>query len=156
MNGDTSRRDVIVVGGGPAGSALACFLRSRGRDVLLFDGARFPRDKICGEAVSPPSWLLLETLGAADAVRAIGPHPLRGMRLTSPDGTVFHGDYPAESGPGFALRRLDLDAALQQPTELALDLGGGGIRRGDSRDDAGGQHDRTVTRVCAVAASRAW
>lgn len=48
------RRDVIVVGGGPAGSSLAFGLRDSGRDVLVVDRARFPRDKICAGWVTPP------------------------------------------------------------------------------------------------------
>ena len=42
------------------------------------DEARFPRDKVCGEGVSPEAWRLLEALGAAAAVRALRPQPLRG------------------------------------------------------------------------------
>jgi geranylgeranyl reductase family protein len=109
---DGSRRDVIVVGGGPAGSAVATFLRQQGHDVLLLDAARFPRDKVCGEAVSPQAWPLLDAMGATPEIEARRPHRLRGMRLTSPDGTSFQGSYPPQSRPGFALRRLDLDAVL--------------------------------------------
>jgi geranylgeranyl reductase family protein len=105
-------REIVVVGGGPAGCATAIFLKERGHDVLLIDAARFPRDKICGEGVSPEAWRLLRALGAADRVRARSPHPLHGMRLTSPDGTSFTGEYGAEREPGFALRRFDLDLAL--------------------------------------------
>ncbi|HET7291245.1 MAG TPA: FAD-dependent monooxygenase [Vicinamibacteria bacterium] len=105
-------REVVVVGGGPAGAAIAVYLRQLGRDVLLLDEARFPRDKICGEAVSPEAWRLLEDIGAASSVAALGPWPLRGMRLTSPDGTAFEGRYLGAPRPGFALRRRDLDHAL--------------------------------------------
>ena len=105
-------RDVVVVGGGPAGSAAAIFLRKRGHDVLLLDEARFPRDKVCGEGVSPEAWRLLEAMDAAGAVRALGPHPLRGMELTAPDGTRFRGLYRGAKEAGFALRRRDLDACL--------------------------------------------
>ena len=112
MPNDGSRRDVIVVGGGPAGSAVATFLRQQGHDVLLLDAARFPRDKVCGEAVSPQAWPLLDAMGATPEIEARRPHPLRGMRLTSPDGTRFQGSYPPQNRPGFALRRLDLDAVL--------------------------------------------
>ncbi|HWW93875.1 MAG TPA: FAD-dependent oxidoreductase, partial [Vicinamibacteria bacterium] len=80
-------RDAIVVGGGPAGSATALLLRQRGHSVLLIDAARFPRDKVCGEGVSPEAWRLLRELDADGAVRALGPHALRGMTLTSQDGT---------------------------------------------------------------------
>ena len=58
-----SARDVVVVGGGPAGAAAAIFLRQRGHDVLLLDEARFPRDKVCGEGVSPEAWRLLAAWG---------------------------------------------------------------------------------------------
>jgi len=106
------RRDVIVVGGGPAGVASATFLRRRGHDVLLLDAARFPRDKVCGEGVSPEAWRLLDRLDAARAVRALHPHPLRGMAVTAPDGTTFRGEYGAARDPGFAVPREELDQAL--------------------------------------------
>ncbi len=105
-------RDVVVVGAGPAGAATAILLRSRGHDVLLLDSARFPRDKICGEGISPGAWPLLDAIGAAAAVRRLAPYPLRGMTLTAPDGTVVRGTYRDVPCPGFALRRRDLDAAL--------------------------------------------
>jgi flavin-dependent dehydrogenase len=101
-----------VAGGGPAGTAIATFLRQAGHDVLLLDAARFPRDKICGEGVSPEAWRLLEALGSAARVRALRPQPLRGMTLTSPDGTSFTGHYGPHREPGFAVRRCALDVAL--------------------------------------------
>ena len=106
------RREVIVAGGGPAGSAVACLLARRGHDVLLVDAARFPRDKVCGEGVSPEAWRLLDAMGAADRVRALSPRPLHGMLLVSPDGTAFRGEYRGRERPGFAVRRLAFDAAL--------------------------------------------
>jgi geranylgeranyl reductase family protein len=104
--------DVIVVGGGPAGAAAAIFMRQRGCDVLLLDEARFPRDKICGESVSPEGWRLIAALGAEKAVRELLPRPIHGMTLVAPDGTTFAGTYPADRPRGFALRRIALDAAL--------------------------------------------
>lgn len=104
-------RDVLVVGGGPAGAAAAIFLRHRGHDVLLIDEARFPRDKVCGEGISPEAWRLLGALGASEAVRALGPKALFGMTLVSPDGTTFTGEY-GDARAGFAVRRHALDQAL--------------------------------------------
>jgi len=66
-----TRADVIVVGGGPAGSTAATMLARKGWSVLLFEKERFPRDHI-GESLLPASLPILEELGALDAVRAEG------------------------------------------------------------------------------------
>jgi flavin-dependent dehydrogenase len=115
----TPVRDVLVAGGGPAGCASALFLRQRGYDVLLVDAARFPRDKVCGDSVSPEGWRLLEALGAAESVRSLEPQPLLGMRLTAPDGTTFQGDYDGGPRAGLALRRARLDQALIERARAA-------------------------------------
>jgi len=131
-------REVVIVGGGPAGAASAVLLRQRGRDVLLLDEARFPRDKVCGEGVSPEAWRLLDAMGARERVEGLGPWPLRGMALTAPDGTSFEGRYAGVARPGFATRRHAFDRALldaaraagadvreqTRVTGLALDQGG--------------------------------
>lgn len=135
-------RDVVVVGGGPAGSAAAIFLRQRGHDVLLLDEARFPRDKVCGEGVSPGAWRLLAALGAADDVRALRPHPLRGMELTSPDGTCFRGFYRGIPDAGLAARRRDLDFCLLAAARRA----GAEVREG-ARASALIRRDGRVTGV---------
>jgi len=62
--------------------------------------------------VSPEAWRILETLGVADRIRALRPRPIRGMRITAPDGTSFCGDYRGATHPGFAMRRQVLDHAL--------------------------------------------
>jgi geranylgeranyl reductase family protein len=111
-------RDVIVIGGGPAGSAAATFLARDGHDVLLLDEARFPRDKVCGESVSPGAWRLLRELGVEEAVRALAPQPIHGMRLVAPDGTSFCGDYGGGAA-GFAARRPALDSVLLEAARSA-------------------------------------
>lgn len=58
--------DVIVVGAGPGGSAAATVMARKGMRVLLLDKASFPRDKICGDAISGKSVDVLRELGMLD------------------------------------------------------------------------------------------
>ena len=62
--------DVVIVGAGPAGAAAALAARSARPDcsVLLIDGAAFPRDKACGDAISPHAVAVLADLGGAEAI----------------------------------------------------------------------------------------
>ncbi|HUO97648.1 MAG TPA: NAD(P)/FAD-dependent oxidoreductase [Rhizomicrobium sp.] len=60
--------DVIVVGAGPGGSSAASFLARRGVSVLLLDKSAFPRDKVCGDGLTPQAVYWLERLGCAEAV----------------------------------------------------------------------------------------
>ncbi len=55
--------DVIVVGAGPGGSAAAYYLAQAGYAVILIDKSKFPRDKICGDFVSPIAQNELTKLG---------------------------------------------------------------------------------------------
>ena len=63
--------DVLVIGGGPAGSTAAALLAERGYRVTLLEKAHHPRFHI-GESLLPANLPLLERLGVADAVKAIG------------------------------------------------------------------------------------
>lgn len=63
--------DVIVIGGGPAGSTAATMLARKGRRVLLFERERFPREHV-GESLLPASMPLFEELGVLPALEAAG------------------------------------------------------------------------------------
>ncbi|MDP8988396.1 MAG: FAD-dependent oxidoreductase, partial [Actinomycetota bacterium] len=59
----TSAVDVVVVGAGPAGVAASIDLARAGREVLLVDKARFPRDKCCGDGLTAAALRHLQDLG---------------------------------------------------------------------------------------------
>jgi geranylgeranyl reductase family protein len=110
--------EVLIVGGGPAGSTAAFFLARAGCDVLLMDRATFPREKTCSEYLSPQASRLLHEMGVLDTLEAGPSARLTGMRVHAPDGTVFQGSFTAATGYrafrdyGLAIRRTILDTAL--------------------------------------------
>jgi flavin-dependent dehydrogenase len=99
--------DVLVIGGGPAGLAAAIAARSKGFDVTVFDAARPPIDKACGEGVLPAGVEVLRRLG----VRLSGDDgvPLRGIRFLDA-GTCVEASF--RFGRGLALRRTRLHQIL--------------------------------------------
>jgi len=101
--------DIIVVGGGPAGSAAGAILARKGCRVLVLDRARFPRDKPCGDYLNPGCTAALNRIGMLDAVRAAAA-PVSGMRIFAPDGASAHTVF--SSGVGYTLSRRTLDHVL--------------------------------------------
>lgn len=102
--------DVLIVGGGPAGSMAALVLARRGARVTLVDRAWFPRDKLCGDSVNPGAMALLGRQGLASAVAARG-LPIPGWLLTGPGGAAVPVRYP-DGAAGCSILRRDLDALL--------------------------------------------
>jgi menaquinone-9 beta-reductase len=112
--------DVIVVGAGPAGSTTAYYLAQAGLDVLVLEKSRFPREKVCGDGLTPRGVKALVAMGISvgeqdgwvrnKGLRVIG----AGKRLELP--------WPALSSyPGYGLvrPRTDLDQMLARRAQQA-------------------------------------
>ncbi|MGY1615824.1 geranylgeranyl reductase family protein [Geodermatophilus sp. SYSU D00691] len=105
--------DVLVVGAGPAGAAAAAWAARAGRDVVLADAAVFPRDKACGDGLTPRAIAELELLGLGDWVRKRGRN--RGLRAAG-FGQELLLPWPGGSLPdhGGAVPRTVLDARIRE------------------------------------------
>jgi geranylgeranyl reductase family protein len=68
--------DVIIVGAGPAGSTLASKLASQGVKTIILDGAKFPREKVCGDYVEPRGLRILDQMGGLKTLQATSPLPI--------------------------------------------------------------------------------
>ncbi len=128
------RTDVLVVGAGPAGSAAAAWAARAGLDVVLVDAAVFPRDKTCGDGLTPRAIGELERLGLGDWIRShTVNHGLRAhgfgqtLLLPWPGGTL-----PAY---GSAVARTELDDHLRSAAIKAGAHGIDGLRAVDVRRD---------------------
>ena len=111
--------DVLVVGAGPAGSAAAAWAARRGLDAVLLDAATFPRDKPCGDGLTPRAIAELRLLGLGDWLG--GRAANWGLRAAG-FGQELYLPWPGGSLPRFggAAPRTELDAAIRQ---VALDAG---------------------------------
>jgi geranylgeranyl reductase family protein len=107
-----TRTDVLVVGAGPAGSAAAAWAARAGLDVVLADAAVFPRDKTCGDGLTPRAIGELQRLGLEDWLRA---HTVnQGLRAHG-FGQVLELPWPGGTLPawGSAVARTELDDHLR-------------------------------------------
>src|SRR5262245_9721533 len=101
--------DVLIAGGGPAGSIAAIVLARAGARVLIVDRETFPRDKLCGDTLNPGAIRLLASLGLSGGPLETA-KPLAGMIVTGGRQRI-EARYPAPQ-VGLALTRVDLDAWL--------------------------------------------
>ncbi|MBV8843809.1 MAG: NAD(P)/FAD-dependent oxidoreductase [Bryobacterales bacterium] len=112
--------DVLIVGGGPAGSSCAWALRQSGLDVLLLDKQVFPRDKVCGGWITPR---VLQVLGidASDYARGRVLQSITGFRVGSIGSRPVETDYGRPVSYG--IRRCEFDDYLLRRSRARLRLG---------------------------------
>ena len=132
------RFDVVVVGGGPSGSTAAYWLAEAGHRVLVLEKSRFPREKTCGDGLTPRAVRQLEDMGLAERLGEF--HRFDGLRSIAHGITLElrwprHPEYPPY---GYVVTRRNLDemvadqavksgATLWQETEAISPLVEGGL-----------------------------
>ena len=107
--------DVVIAGSGLAGGSLAVRLARSGARVAVIDPGTFPRDKLCGEYLSPEGGAALERLHLADAVAKLGAHPIRRVRITTPRGR----ELVAEVIDAYRAMLLEREALTRDGLEVA-------------------------------------
>jgi menaquinone-9 beta-reductase len=130
-----------VVGGGPSGAACAYWLAEAGHDVVLVEKKRYPREKTCGDGLTPRAVRQLEDMGLAEKLAEH--HRFDGLRSIAFGRTLelrwpSHPDFPSY---GYVVTRKDLDhlvaeravkagATLWQESEAVAPLAEAGLLRG--------------------------
>ena len=114
-----TQHDLLVIGGGPAGSATGYWAARAGLDVVVVEKKAFPREKTCGDGLTPRAVHQLEEMGLgaklAEYHRYEGLRPLahgRSMELRWPD----HPVYPSH---GYVVRRRELDTFVAENARQA-------------------------------------
>jgi geranylgeranyl reductase family protein len=119
--------DAIIVGGGPAGSTAALYAQRAGLNVLLLDKKYFPRDKICGDAISGKSIDYLRELELLDELEKSPNAIIHNFVFSSPNHRSIkvnfsNGHSAKEELYGFVCRRTIFDNILFQEAKRKLDV----------------------------------
>ncbi|BBX02522.1 geranylgeranyl reductase [Mycolicibacterium moriokaense] len=107
----TQHFDLAISGGGPAGAAAAWQAVQAGARVVVLDKAQFPRDKPCGDGLTPRAVSYLQKMGLAERVNNF--HRVNGARIFSP--SEWNLSFPHRPGMpdhGHVARRTELDTML--------------------------------------------
>lgn len=119
--------DAIIVGGGPGGSSAAMFLKKNGvENILLIDKAKFPRDKICGDAFSGKSIGIAKELGIIKGFDKVPHEGIYGVVFSSPKGDQIEIPFPGserktQTKPGFVIKRIHGDNVIFQAAKKQVE-----------------------------------
>src|SRR5438270_358477 len=105
--------DAIIIGGGPAGSSAAIHLAASGARVLVAEQKRFPREKLCGEFISPECLEHFARLGVLERMTLAGGAQVSQTVFYAPSGRGL--TVPSAWFGGGALRNLLLPRRLRRP-----------------------------------------
>ena len=111
--------DVLVIGGGPAGAAAGFWLARNGHDVTILERRTYPRDKTCGDAITPRAVKELADMGLTDELARF--HRVVGLRATTlrRDVQLPWPVHPVFPQHGYVVRRRELDELVARTAERA-------------------------------------
>src|SRR5438045_4662965 len=104
--------DVVIVGGGPAGSVCAAFCARAGLHTLVLEREKFPREKVCGDCLNPSCWPVLERLSLAQRVRDLPHSKLDSVEFIAIGGRNVIVDLPSGDDCELSVKRSLFDALL--------------------------------------------
>ncbi|MHB1209055.1 MAG: geranylgeranyl reductase family protein [Acidimicrobiales bacterium] len=110
--------DVVIVGGGPSGSACAYWLANAGWSVCLIEKKDFPREKTCGDGLTPRSVYQLQEMGLESALAQNG-HRYNGLRAFGFGASLEMNwpDHPVFPNYGYTITRFNLDGLVAHHAE---------------------------------------
>jgi geranylgeranyl reductase family protein len=117
--------DVVVIGGGPAGSVMAWSLARRGVRVAVVERATFPREKVCGDFVEPGGLRILEAMQCRPALEDLSRLPITSTRVFIGSQVAYRGDIPYYEQKhglppyGYIVPRHELDTHLLDHAQAA-------------------------------------
>ena len=160
--------DALVIGGGPGGAAASYWLAKAGHEVAFVERKTFPREKTCGDGLTPRAVHQLQEMGLEPAIVAAGHHRYDGLRA------IAHGitlelqwpEHPVFPSYGYVVRRRDLDrlvadravdagATLHQGTEAVAPILEDGLVRGAVVEDKESGEERELRARYVVVADGA-
>lgn len=111
----SSQSKIVIVGAGPAGASLAIRLAKNGFEVVLVEREKFPRQKLCGEFISPECLAHFKSLGVLDEMIAVGGDWISETIFYSPDGrsaSVPSIWFDADLQGALSISRAEMDFCL--------------------------------------------
>ncbi|NBT27047.1 MAG: FAD-binding protein, partial [Actinobacteria bacterium] len=118
-NAQTRETDVLVIGAGPAGAAAGYWCATRGLNTMMLEKKHFPREKTCGDGLTPRAVKQLNDMGLGDSLAKF--HRYEGLRATAHGKALelhwpSHPIYPQH---GYVVRRRELDQMVAFNAERA-------------------------------------
>ena len=152
---ENRKSKILIAGAGPAGSSVAIRLANLGFETTLIERERFPRQKLCGEFISPECFAHFKSLGVLDDMLASGGERIyetrfyesRGRSVTVPSSWFGHGDFAlslsrAEMDLRLLNRAKDVGVTIMDGTSVTgIEHSNGRISSLRGRDDSGNVSD---------------